>query len=117
MKNQYTILLITHNLRQARSLADYVIFLYLGNLIEHGPAEQVLKNPKYLKTQSYINGEFIEEPIIAKELNLKETVPSDNYRRVKYALENLEHGQVLKIVLTNEPAVSEIPSTIEFGRP
>lgn len=56
LKNQYTIVLVTHILRQARRLADYVIFLYMGNLIEHGPADVVLKNPKDPKTVAYING-------------------------------------------------------------
>lgn len=61
LKNKYTIVLVTHILRQAKRLADYVIFLYLGNLIEYGPAEEVFKNPKYVKTQAYLDGRFIEE--------------------------------------------------------
>jgi phosphate transport system ATP-binding protein len=61
LKNQYTIVLVTHILRQAKRLADYVIFLYLGNLIEHGPAFEFFKNPKDIKTQAYLNGHFIEE--------------------------------------------------------
>ena len=61
LKNQYTIVLVTHILRQAKRLADYVIFLYLGNLIEHGPANEFFKNPKDSKTQAYLNGHFIEE--------------------------------------------------------
>ena len=62
LKNQYSIVLVTHLLRQARRLADYVIFLYLGRLIEHGPAEQVLNNPTHPKTQAYLAGRFIEVP-------------------------------------------------------
>lgn len=61
LKNQYTIVLVTHILRQARRLADYVIFLYLGNLIEHGPAEVVFNHPQDQITISYINGRFIGE--------------------------------------------------------
>jgi phosphate transport system ATP-binding protein len=61
IKNQYTIILVTHILRQAKRLADYVIFLYLGNVIEHGPAQQVFNNPKDPKTRAYMNGSFIEE--------------------------------------------------------
>lgn len=56
LKNHYTIVLVTHILRQAKRLADYVIFLYLGNLIEHGPAEEIFKNPKDPRTHAYING-------------------------------------------------------------
>jgi len=61
LKNKYTIVLVTHILRQAKRLADYVIFLYLGNLIEHGPAEDFFSNPKDPRTDAYINGRFIEE--------------------------------------------------------
>ncbi|MDI6784242.1 MAG: phosphate ABC transporter ATP-binding protein PstB [bacterium] len=64
LKNEYTIVLVTHILRQAKRLADYVIFLYLGNLIEHGPAEQIFNNPQDPKTQAYISGKFIGEKTI-----------------------------------------------------
>jgi phosphate transport system ATP-binding protein len=60
LKERYTIVLVTHILRQAKRLADYVIFLYLGNLIEHGPAAEVFNNPKSPKTKAYITGTFIE---------------------------------------------------------
>jgi phosphate transport system ATP-binding protein len=58
LKQNYTIVLVTHILRQARRIADYVIFLYLGELVEHGPAEQVLKDPKDARTQAYVSGEI-----------------------------------------------------------
>lgn len=61
LKNQYTIVLVTHILRQAKRLADYVIFLYLGNIIEHGPAREIFENPRYAKTLAYINGRHITE--------------------------------------------------------
>jgi phosphate transport system ATP-binding protein len=56
LKKQYTIVMVTHILRQAKRLADYVIFLYLGRLIEHGPAEQILNNPQQELTREYIRG-------------------------------------------------------------
>ncbi|MFO0793866.1 MAG: phosphate ABC transporter ATP-binding protein PstB [Candidatus Brocadiaceae bacterium] len=112
LKNQYTIVLVTHSLRQAKRLADYVVFLYLGNIIEHGPAEQVLKNPRYLKTKSYINGEFIEEPEIHKELNLKGTACSDYFERAKHTLEEIEHSQVLKVVVEYEQNAHEFEKTM-----
>lgn len=56
LKNQYTIVIVTHILRQARRLADYVIFLYLGELIEHGTAEEIFENPKEKMTREYIKG-------------------------------------------------------------
>ncbi|MGZ3537509.1 MAG: phosphate ABC transporter ATP-binding protein, partial [Thermodesulfobacteriota bacterium] len=46
LKNYYTIVVVTHILRQARRIADYVIFFYLGELVEHGPAEQVFSAPR-----------------------------------------------------------------------
>ncbi len=58
LKKDYTIVLVTHILRQARRLADYVIFLYLGKLVEEGPASQVLTSPKEPMTQAYIRGEI-----------------------------------------------------------
>ncbi|GAK55944.1 phosphate ABC transporter ATP-binding protein, PhoT family [Candidatus Vecturithrix granuli] len=56
LKNDYTIVIVTHILRQARRLADYVIFLYLGELIEHGPAAEIFENPKEAITKEYIKG-------------------------------------------------------------
>jgi phosphate transport system ATP-binding protein len=56
LKKEYTIVIVTHILRQAKRLADYVIFLYLGELIEHGPAEVIFENPKEEMTKEYIEG-------------------------------------------------------------
>ncbi len=58
LKEQYTIVLVTHILRQARRLADYVVFMYLGDLVEHGPAQQVLEHPQEERTRAYLEGEF-----------------------------------------------------------
>ena len=56
LKNEYTIIIVTHILRQAKRLADYVVFLYLGELIEHGPAADFFENPKEEKTKEYLRG-------------------------------------------------------------
>jgi len=58
LKNYYTIVVVTHILRQARRIADYVIFFYLGELVEHGPAEQVFSAPRDERTRAYISGEI-----------------------------------------------------------
>lgn len=58
LKTGYTIILVTHVLRQARRLADYVLFMYLGELIEHGPAEQIFHHPQHPKTRAYLAGEL-----------------------------------------------------------
>ena len=56
LKQQYTIVMVTHILRQARRIADYVIFMYLGEIIEHGPTELVLGNPQHQLTKDYVGG-------------------------------------------------------------
>jgi phosphate transport system ATP-binding protein len=56
LKDDYTIVLVTHILRQARRLADYVVFLYMGELVEHGPASEVLENPREQMTREYVKG-------------------------------------------------------------
>jgi phosphate transport system ATP-binding protein len=56
LKDRYSIIIVTHILRQARRLADYVLFMYLGELIEHGPAAQIFDNPRHDMTKEYIQG-------------------------------------------------------------
>lgn len=56
LKETYTIVIVTHILRQARRLADRVIFLYLGELVEDGPANEFFENPREQLTRDYISG-------------------------------------------------------------
>ncbi|HTY13534.1 MAG TPA: phosphate ABC transporter ATP-binding protein [Candidatus Omnitrophota bacterium] len=56
LKKEYTIVVVTHILRQARRLADYVVFLYLGELVEHGPAREFFESPKQELTREYLKG-------------------------------------------------------------
>jgi phosphate transport system ATP-binding protein len=58
LKSQYTIVMVTHSLQQARRIADYVIFMYLGEIIEQGPAKEFFNNPKQELTKKYIKGLF-----------------------------------------------------------
>jgi phosphate transport system ATP-binding protein len=58
LKKNYTIIVVTHILRQARRLADYIVFMYMGDLIEHKPAAEFFSNPEDEKTQAYISGEI-----------------------------------------------------------
>ena len=58
LKEEYTIVLVTHILRQARRLADYVVFMYLGELVEHGPAADVFEHPKEERTKAYLDGQI-----------------------------------------------------------
>ena len=56
LKAQYTIVLVTHTLRQAKRLADYVIFMYLGEVVEQGPAREVFDHPREERTKAFIGG-------------------------------------------------------------
>ena len=58
LKEQYSIIMVTHTLRQALRIADHVVFMYLGEIIEQGPADQVFHNPQHELTQKYLNGAF-----------------------------------------------------------
>lgn len=59
LKNKYTIVIVTHVLRQAQRLADYVVFMYLGKLVEHAPADVFFRNPKDERTKAYLAGRFV----------------------------------------------------------
>lgn len=56
LKKDYTIVLVTHILRQARRVSDYIIFVYMGQIIEFGPTEEVLLSPKEKLTKDYVKG-------------------------------------------------------------
>ncbi len=56
LKKDYTIVLVTHILRQARRVSDYIIFVYMGRIVEFGPTEEVLLNPKEPLTKEYVKG-------------------------------------------------------------
>jgi phosphate transport system ATP-binding protein len=58
LKQEYTVVVVTHILRQARRVADYLAFLYLGELVEHGPAAQVFADPRDPRTRAYLTGEI-----------------------------------------------------------
>jgi phosphate transport system ATP-binding protein len=58
LKSEYTVIVVTHILRQARRIADYIVFLYLGELVEHGPAAEIFSYPKDPRTRAYLTGEI-----------------------------------------------------------
>lgn len=58
LKQQYSVVLVTHILRQAKRLADYVIFMYLGEVVEAGPAHEVFERPRQERTRAYLEGQF-----------------------------------------------------------
>jgi phosphate transport system ATP-binding protein len=58
LKNDYTIVIVTHNMQQASRCSDLTAFLYLGRLIEFGPTTKIFTNPTERQTEDYITGRF-----------------------------------------------------------
>jgi len=58
LKDNYTIVIITHNMQQASRVSDYTAFMYLGELIEYDTTETIFLNPKYKQTEDYVSGKF-----------------------------------------------------------
>ena|ERR1051326_7183524 len=58
LKEKYTLVLVTHILRQARRVSDFIVFIYMGEIIEFGPTEELLLNPKEKLTRDYVRGFF-----------------------------------------------------------
>ena len=58
LRNNYTIMIVTHNMQQAARVSDYTAFLYEGNLIEFGPTKQLFTKPAQKQTEDYITGRF-----------------------------------------------------------
>jgi phosphate transport system ATP-binding protein len=58
LKEKYTVILVTHTLRQAKRIADNIVFMYLGEIIETGPTEEFFRNPKKQLTKDYLSGSF-----------------------------------------------------------
>ena len=58
LKRDYTICIVTHNMQQAARVSDYTAFMYLGDLVEHGPTEAIFSNPSKQQTEDYITGRF-----------------------------------------------------------
>lgn len=58
LKEQYTIIIVTHNMQQASRISDYTAFFLNGEVIEQGSTEDLFTNPKKEETQAYISGRF-----------------------------------------------------------
>lgn len=58
LRENYTILIVTHNMAQARRVSDECIYMLLGELIEHGRTEDVFVNPRHTETEMYIQGRY-----------------------------------------------------------
>ena len=58
LRQEYTLVIVTHNMQQAARVSDYTGFMYLGRLIEFGDTDQIFTNPKEKLTENYISGHF-----------------------------------------------------------
>ena len=58
LRERYTVVIVTHNMAQARRATDECIFMLLGELIEHGATEQIFFNPRRNQTEMYIEGRY-----------------------------------------------------------
>ncbi len=58
LREDVAIVIVTHNLQQAYRVADHVAFMYLGELVEYGPADEVFAAPREQRTRDYVAGEF-----------------------------------------------------------
>ncbi|NJD89728.1 MAG: phosphate ABC transporter ATP-binding protein PstB [Betaproteobacteria bacterium] len=58
LKNDYTVVIVTHNMQQAARCSDYTAYMYLGDLVEFGETDQIFLKPKEQATEDYITGRF-----------------------------------------------------------
>ena len=58
LKNDYTVVIVTHNMQQAARCSDYTAYMYLGDLVEFGVTEDIFFKPKRKETEDYITGRF-----------------------------------------------------------
>ncbi|GIX38934.1 MAG: phosphate import ATP-binding protein PstB [Silanimonas sp.] len=58
LKQDFTILIVTHNMQQAARCSDFTAFMYLGELVEHGVTQQIFTKPSKQQTEDYITGRF-----------------------------------------------------------
>ena len=58
LKDDYTIVIVTHNMQQAARVSDYTAFMYMGDLIEFGNTDQLFTNPSKKQTEDYITGRY-----------------------------------------------------------
>ncbi len=57
-KSDFTIVIVTHNMQQAARISQYNAFMYLGEVIEFAPTNNIFMNPSKKQTQDYVTGRF-----------------------------------------------------------
>lgn len=58
LKQDYTVVIVTHNMQQAARVSDFTAFLYIGELVEYGSTKNIFENPRSELTEKYITGRF-----------------------------------------------------------
>jgi phosphate transport system ATP-binding protein len=58
LKRDYSIVIVTHNMQQAARISDNLGFFLLGRLVEYGPTDTVMTNPREKETEDYLTGRF-----------------------------------------------------------
>jgi phosphate transport system ATP-binding protein len=58
LKKEYTIVMVTHNMHQARRIADFTAYMYFGKLLEHNKTEQIFSHPIHQSTQDFVSGKI-----------------------------------------------------------
>ncbi len=58
LKEDYTVIIVTHNMQQAARISDYCIFMYMGNIVEFSKTEVLFEKPFFTLTENYISGRF-----------------------------------------------------------
>ena len=58
LKSKYTVIIVTHNMRQAARISDYTGFMYIGELVEFGETAQIFEKPNEELTENYLTGRF-----------------------------------------------------------
>jgi len=58
LARSYTVVVVTHNMQQAARVSNYTAFMYLGEMVEFGPTDEIFENPKNELTENYITGRF-----------------------------------------------------------
>ncbi len=58
LKSRFTIVIVTHNMQQAARVSDFTAYMYMGNLIEYSPTDELFTKPQRRETEDYITGRF-----------------------------------------------------------
>jgi phosphate transport system ATP-binding protein len=58
LKEDYTVVIVTHNMQQAARVSDYTAYMYLGQMVEFGETRQMFMKPARQETEDYITGRF-----------------------------------------------------------